>query len=201
MNGRPSTRARAGAALAAAVVGASLLLAACVGGSNAVDQGTGTYRFVSGTGLGKVIPIGSRKTLGTVTGSLLDGGTYSLSSDAGKVVVMNFWATWCGPCTTETPQFDSVYRQYRSKGVTFVGIDTKETNRDAPKSFVKDNNISYPIVFDEQGQTAIELGKIPSESLPFTVLIDKHDRVAAVYLRVLGPADLTPVLNQLVAET
>ena len=198
MNGRQPTRVRWGAAVAAVL--AAAVLTSCSGGSNAVDQGTGSYRFVSGTGLGKVIPAASRKPVGNVTGSLLDGGSYALTSDAGKVVVMNFWATWCGPCTTETPQFDSIYRQYKSKGVEFVGIDTKETNRDAPRAFVKDNDISYPIVFDEQGEAAIELGKIPSQSLPFTVLIDRHDRVAAVYLRVLSPADLTPVLNQLVAE-
>ena len=200
MNGRRHSLGRWVAGIAAAAVVATLVMTSCSGGSNAVDQGTGSYRFVSGTGLGRDIPVASRKPVGAVTGSLLNGGSYALASDAGKVVVMNFWATWCGPCTTETPQFDSVYRQYQSKGVTFVGIDTKETNRDAPRAFVKDNNISYPIVFDEQGQAAIELGKIPSQSLPFTVLIDKHGRVAAVYLRVLSPADLTPVLNQLVAE-
>ena len=199
MNGIRRNAARWGAALVAAAV----LLTGCAGGSNAVSQSGSTYRFVSGTGQGSLIPVADRKTVGVVTGSLLDGGTFNLASDAGKVVVLNFWATWCGPCTTETPQFDSVFRSYQAKDepVTFVGIDTKETNRDAPRAFVKDNHISYPIVFDEQGETAIELGKIPSLSLPFTVLIDKQGRVAAVYLRVLSPDDIEPVLNKLVAET
>jgi thiol-disulfide isomerase/thioredoxin len=186
------------AAVAAALAGS--LLSACTG-SNAVDQSGGSYRFVSGNKLGSMIAPGHRKKVGTVTGNLLDGGTFNLACDLGKVTVINFWATWCGPCTTETPQFDSVYRQYKNQGVTFVGIDTKESGRDAPRAFVRDNKISYPIVFDENGETAIELGKIPSQSLPFTVVLDKLGRVAGVYLGKLEPKDLTPVLTKLIAET
>src|SRR5258708_4103157 len=130
---------------AAAAVAAATVLTACTG-SNAVDQGGGSYRFVSGNKLGSLISPDHRKKVGTVTGSLLDGGTFNLASDLGKVTVINFWATWCGPCTTETPQFDGVYRDYKSQGVTFVGIDTKESGRDAPRAFVRDNQISYPIV-------------------------------------------------------
>jgi thiol-disulfide isomerase/thioredoxin len=184
----------------AAIAGAVLPLAACTG-SDAVSTGTGDYRFVTGNGLGTVIPEAKRHKAGEVTGSLLDGGTFNLASDLGKVTVVNFWATWCSPCVVETPQFDSVYREYKNKGVTFVGIDTKEADRSAPRSFVKDNKISYPIVFDENGETAVELGNIPAGGLPFTVLIDKQGRVAAVYLRSMAPNDLKPVLKQLTAET
>jgi peroxiredoxin len=194
------TRRRPLAAALALLAAGTLTLAGCSGGSNAVSQSGGNYRFVSSNSKGSLIPVANRRTVGQVTGSLLNGGTFTLSKDAGKVVVINFWATWCGPCTTETPEFDSVYRKFRNSGITFVGIDTKESSRDAPRAFVKDNKISYPIVFDEQGYTAVELGKIPSQSLPFTVLIDKEQRVAAVYLGVLEPKDLEPVLTTLTKE-
>jgi peroxiredoxin len=189
----------AAAALLAATISAALLLTACTG-KNAVDQSGSTFRFVTGTSAGKVIPIGQRKAAGQFTGDLLNGGSYALRQDAGKVVVINFWATWCGPCTTETPQFDSVYRSVRDQGVDFVGIDTKEGGKDAPRAFVKDNKISYPIVWDEQARTAVALGKVPALSLPFTVLIDKQQRVAAVYLHQLTAKDLQPVLASLIAE-
>jgi len=186
--------------LAAGAV-AALLLAGCTG-KNAVDQSAGgQFRFVSGTGVGNTVGAADRKKAGGFTGDLLNGGKLSLSQSAGKIVVINFWATWCSPCTVETPQFDSVYRANKAKGVVFIGIDTKETSTDAAKAFVKDNDISFPIVSDEQGETAIALGKIPARALPFTVILDRQQRVAAVYLRTLTPKDLQPVLDKLLAES
>jgi peroxiredoxin len=187
--------------LLAAVVLAALLLAGCTG-KDAVDQSAGgQFRFVSGTGVGKTIASGEREKAGGFTAKLLGGGSLSLAQSAGKIVVINFWATWCSPCIVETPQFDSVYRGNKAKGVEFIGIDTKETSTDAAKAFVKDNDISYPIVSDEQGETAVALGKIPALALPFTVILDRHQRVAAVYLHSLTPKDLQPVLDTLLAES
>ncbi|MEP7020401.1 MAG: redoxin domain-containing protein, partial [Pseudonocardiales bacterium] len=96
--------------LLAAVVLGGLLVAACTG-KDAVDQTAGSqFRFVSGTGVGKTIAAADRKKAGEFTGDLLNGGKLALTESAGKVTVINFWATWCGPCTVETPQFDQVYR-------------------------------------------------------------------------------------------
>lgn len=199
LEGVRKARTRAVWAMLAAAV---LALAACTGGKDAVDQTAGgQFRFVSGNSSGKLIVPADRKKAGEFSGDGLDGGTVSLAQNAGKVVVVNFWATWCGPCQTETPQFDAVYRQNKAKGVTFIGVDTKETSRDAARAFVKDNDITYPIMWDEQARTAVALGKIPALGLPFTVLIDKQQRVAAVYLQKLTAKDLQPVLDKLIAET
>jgi peroxiredoxin len=178
----------------------ALVLAGCTG-KDAVSQGDGTlYQFKSATKLGQTIAPGERKTAGNVTGDLLDGGTYSLSADKGKVVVLNFWASWCSPCRTEMPGFDALYRQDKAN-TTFVGIDTKDGSVSSAKAFVTDNAISYPIVRDEPGKTALQLGKIPSGALPFTVILDKQQRVAAVYLQPLKAGDLQPVLAKLSAES
>ncbi|MDQ2749788.1 MAG: TlpA family protein disulfide reductase [Actinomycetota bacterium] len=185
----------------AAVVLGGLLSAACTG-KDAVDQGAGgQYRFVQGTGVGKTIAAAQRKPAGGFTGELLNGGTLALAQSAGQVTVINFWATWCGPCTVETPQFDAVYRSNKARGVAFIGIDTKETSTGAAKAFIADNDISYPIVSDEKGETAVALGKIPALGLPFTVILDRHQRVAAVYLHSLTAKDLQPVLDMLIAES
>jgi peroxiredoxin len=182
------------------LIGCALALAGCTG-KDAVVQGDGTlYQFTSATKLGQTIAPGDRKDAGDVHGDLLNGGTYDIAADKGKVVVLNFWASWCSPCRTEMPGFDALYRQDKAN-TTFVGIDTKDPSTSSAKAFVSDNNISYPIVADEPGKTALELGKIPSGSLPFTVVLDKQQRVAAVYLQTLQAADLQPVLTKLAAES
>jgi peroxiredoxin len=178
-----------------------LTITACSGGKDAVDQQAGgQYRFVGATSKGHTIAAADRKAVGTVTGSLLDGGNFRLADYKGKVVVINFWASWCVPCQTEMPQFDLLYRQVKTQGIQFLGIDAKDT-RSGGRSFVQANDISYPIVWDEQARTALQLGKVPSVSLPFTVIVDKQQRIAAVYLGALQPADLRPVITGLTRET
>ncbi len=185
--------------LASAVLVTALAVSGCAG-TDAVEQGSGSqFRYNSANVPGSLIPVAKRKPSGDFSGQLLDGATYRLAAQAGKVVVVNFWGTWCPPCVIETPQFDSVYRSYKSKGVTFVGIDTKDV-RDKAKAFVRDNDITYPIVFDEQGETAVRIGDIPTQGMPFSVLIDKRSRVAAVYVGAVSPKDIEPVLDKLVAE-
>jgi peroxiredoxin len=181
------------------VLAAALALSACTG-SDAVDQNpNGTFKFSSGTPLGKLYPVKDRRPAGSFSGTLLDGGTTNLAATHGNVVVINFWAAWCAPCKTETPQFDLVYRRTKARGVDFLGIDTKDILGNA-KAFVSDYDISYPIVYDEQGETALRLGDLPATALPFTVLLDKRGRVAAVYIIRLSAKDLTGALDKLLAE-
>ena len=160
------------------------------------------YNFVHATPRGTLIAPDERKPAPSgVSGTLLNGGTFTLSGERGKVVVVNFWGTWCGPCTTEVPQFDSLYRQVHSQGIDFVGIDTNDYSPGAPQAFVTDNHISYPMVFDEQAKVGLELGNLPINGLPITVLIDREQRVAAVYVGAVLPADMRTPLATLAAET
>jgi thiol-disulfide isomerase/thioredoxin len=173
---------------------AILALSACSGGGDSK-----TYRFTSATELGKVIAKQDRKPAGSFTGALIGGGTTSLSAYHGEVAVLNFWASWCAPCRIESPQLDLVYRRMKSRGVAFVGVDTKDVKSNA-EAFVKDFDISYPIVYDEQGEIAVRLGNLPARGLPFTVLVDKAGEVAAVYVGQLTAKDLQGPLDTLIAE-
>jgi thiol-disulfide isomerase/thioredoxin len=190
--------------LLALLVGGLLLLAACTAGTDAVDQSAGgQYRFIGATPNGKTIPAASRKTAGNVSGELLSGGNFDLAAQQGKIVVLNFWASYCGPCRTESPNFDTIYRSMKGDGVEFVGLDVKEVGRDAPNAFVHDFKITYPSVWDPKAKTALQLGKLPvsTAGLPWTAIIDRQQRVAAVYVGEVLPADVKPALTSLLAES
>jgi thiol-disulfide isomerase/thioredoxin len=182
--------------VAALLVGATLVLSGCTSSSS----GNGKYVYHGAQQLGQLIKVADRKPVSNFSGSLLNGGTYHLTQDAGKVTVVNFWGEWCPPCRVETPQFGLVYDAYKAKDTAFVGIDILEPNRDKPRQFVKDNHITYPIVYDDDGETALHMGNISVPGAPFTVLLDKHHRVAAVYAVRMAANDLEPLLNKLIAE-
>ena len=175
---------------------ALLSLASC---SQAHRTANSCYRFSEATRVGSLIAEVDRRRSCGFTAPLLDGSSYALAHDAGQVVVVNFWATWCGPCAVETPQLDVVYRADKGRHVTVVGIDTKDF-RSKASAFVKDHHVSFPIVFDDRARVAVAMGRLPLVGLPFTALIDRQQRVAAVYVGAVTPKDLQPVLDRLAAE-
>lgn len=192
-----------GWARTAVVLAAALLLpvSACSAGKNAVDQGANNeFRYVQANQQGTVIAEAKRKQAGPLAGTLLAGGNYQLSSDRGKIVVLNFFASWCGPCQNETPQFDQVYRDRRPTGVQFVGLDVKDPSKSASRAWLQNKQISFPVVYDEPGKTALQLGNLPLAGLPATVVIDRQGRVSAVYVGPVLPKDLTNALDQLAKE-
>ncbi len=190
--------------LLALLVCGVLALTACTAGTDAVDQSAGgQFRFVGATPNGTTIPAASRKTAGDVSGELLSSGNFDLAAQQGKIVVLNFWASYCGPCRTESPNFDTLYRSMKRDGVEFVGLDVKEVSRDAPNSFIRDFKITYPSVWDPKAKTALQLGKLPvsTAGLPWTAIVDRQQRVAAVYVGEVLPADVKPALTSLLAES
>ncbi len=198
LDGVSSKRARTTAVLAAAL---TLLVSACSGGKNAVDQGANSeFRYVQANKQGTVIAVAKRKPAGPLAGALLSGGNYQLSSDRGKIVVLNFFASWCGPCQNETPQFDEVYRDRKTAGVQFVGLDVKDPSKSASQAWLQNKQITFPVVYDEPGKTALQLGNLPLAGLPATVVVDKQGRVSAVYVGPVLPKDLTNALDQLAKE-
>lgn len=200
-NPAASPRTRRAAVVAGVLVMLAALLSGCTGGKDAVDQNGSDFHYVQGTKVGSLIAASKRKKAGDVVGPLVGNpGSYQLSQSRGKVVVLNFFASWCGPCKVESPQFETVYQARKDKGVQFVGLDVKDT-KSAVADFISEKGLTYPIVFDELGKTAIQLGKIPLSGLPSTVIVDKQGRVAAVYTVAVLPKDIDPVLDTLTAES
>ncbi len=103
----------------------------------------------------------------------LEAKTQEFSQWNNKVVVLNFWATWCPPCRREIPDFVDVYKQYSDKGLVIVGVGTDDRRQVA--EFVKRFNIPYPILVGENSamRIAYQYGN-HSGALPYTIIIDKQ---------------------------
>jgi DsbE subfamily thiol:disulfide oxidoreductase len=121
-----------------------------------------------------------------------DGRKVSLKDFRGKVVFLNFWATWCEACRDEMPAMEKLYREFKGKGLEIVGVNVKDKRPDA-LAFLKKYQISYPIIMDPDGEAGLLYGAF---GMPITYLIDRKGVVQA---RLLGGADwYTPGARNLI---
>lgn len=184
-------------------VAVSILVSAC-GDGGTVPQGAGSFDFVSPGGKTALFydPPADRGSIGPLSGSdLISGEKISLADFVGDVVVLNVWGSWCAPCRTETPELESVYAEFGSRNVQFLGIDVRD-NRDSARDFVTDRNVTYPSIYDPEMRSLIAFGRnYPTSVVPTTVVFDKQHRVAAVYLMAVLAEDLRPLLDRLISES
>jgi len=113
-----------------------------------------------------------------------DGGEVRLSELKGQVVMINFWATWCGPCRQEMPLLQQIHAKYEPLGFTMLGVNV-EPDSAAAQNWLKDMPVSFPIVFDRKSEVSSSFGV---EAMPSSVLIDREGRVRHVH-RGYKPSD------------
>jgi thiol-disulfide isomerase/thioredoxin len=111
--------------------------------------------------------------------SATDGSTVKLSQFRGKVVILDFWDTWCPPCKAEIPSFIELYDQYKDDGLVIVGAAFGNNGPDAVKQFVKDWKMNYPVVLVTP-QVNSQYGGI--QSIPTTFVIDPEGRARAMHV-------------------
>jgi peroxiredoxin len=112
------------------------------------------------------------------------GGQVSLADLKGQVVMINFWATWCGPCRQEMPLLQQIHAKYEPLGFTMLGVNV-EPDSAAAQSWLKGMPVSFPILFDRQSAVSSSFGV---EAMPSSVLIDREGRVRHVH-RGYKPGD------------
>lgn len=146
------------------------------------------------------MPVAERRPAPEVTGTLLDGSTFTLRDWDGKVVVINYWGSWCAPCRVEAPELRAVYEATRASDVEFLGVNVKD-QRELAIGFEERFGIAYPSLFDPRGEVALKFQNFPANAIPTTIVIDRAGRVASVFPRPLREEDLLPVVVQLAEET
>ncbi len=175
------------------VAALAVLTAGCTLGTAADGDG-----FVSADG-STDIAAGERQAAPDISGPTLDGSSLALGDLDGPVVV-NFWASWCGPCAQEAPHLAAIAEQYADRGVQVVGVNVRDTTANA-LAFEREYDISYPSWDDESAQIASQFGALGPAGLPSTVLLDAEHRVASRMFGAVTARQVAPRLDALLAET
>ncbi|MFR9802661.1 TlpA family protein disulfide reductase [Pseudonocardia sp. RS010] len=161
------------------------------------------FTFVAPGGQTRIFydPPEQRGSVGELSGeSLLDPArTIRLSDFGGQVVVLNVWGAWCGPCREEMPGLQQIHEQMQPQGVTLLGIDVRD-DRETGRSFMVDRGFTYPSIYDNPGRSLLALRGFPRNTVPSTVVLDRQQRVAAIFLTAVRVSELLPVVQRIAAE-
>ena len=191
MRASPGSFNRAALVAALATALAAGLLAGCGRTPPAVDPSqVGVERFEPG----------ERPALPSVAGNTLTGAPLDLTDLRGNVVVLNSWASWCGPCLIEMPLLIDAAARYRDRGVTVIGLNALDEEANAT-AFVEDLGITFESIRDADGATLASLPGVPPRALPNTLIIDPQGDIAA---RIIGPVEepmLTEILDDILGES
>lgn len=109
----------------------------------------------------------------------LDGKQIKLSDFKGKVVILNFWATWCAPCRVEIPGFVALQKKYGDKGLAMIGVSVDEQGPDVVKEFVKQFQMTYPVVIGNE-KIVEAYGGI--DGIPTTFVIDREGQIVGKHI-------------------
>lgn len=130
------------------------------------DPKTTTAATTTGTEVGSSMPEYSAMNL--------DGTKFDLAGRRGKVVLLNVWATWCGPCRFEIPELQRIHDAYTARGFEVVGVSVDESGIESVRQFVDEQKMRYPVALDPQGQLA---NLLQTSVLPTSVLVDRGGKI------------------------
>lgn len=156
-------------------------LAGCSSSSN--SSTAGETSFVAGNGAMTLLEPADRGDRVELSGKTLDGADLELATYYGQVIVVNVWASWCGPCRAEATELANVAKEFLDRDVQFIGLNTRD-GLAAAQAFNKRFETGYPSIQDKDGKLTLAFGNLGPAATPTTLVLDKEHRVAG---RVLGP--------------
>lgn len=115
------------------------------------------------------------------TAETAGGDSFTLSEQSGKVVLLNFWATWCGPCVGEMPAFEKLDKEYGEE-LAILAVNCEE-DKETVNQFISDNGYHFPIAYDLEGKIAEQY---PCDGIPYTLVIGKDGTVKNIYIGASG---------------
>lgn len=143
-----------------------------------------------------VRPVKDRTRVADLNFPELNGGSWRLSEHRGDVVLINYWASWCGPCREETPGLIDLARNYRYKGLSIVGIAMDDGGRPAVESFLREFHLPYPVLMPNLASPSAPA----VDALPTTVLVDRNGLVAKSYVGAVSESVFRADVDHLLAE-
>ncbi|AGU14391.1 TlpA family protein disulfide reductase [Corynebacterium argentoratense] len=203
MPARTQPRRTARLVLAATtIIATTLSLTACSNDDTTNKQNT-TFSFYAPGGQTLIqYPQDERKPLNNFSGESLmhPGETISLDDYDGKVLVLNAWGQWCGPCRTEVDDLETVQENIANKGGAVLGINVRDYSPEVARDFLKDAGVTYDSIYDPPFKTAAALGGVPASVIPTTIILDKQHRPAAVFLREINADEVLNIVEPLLEE-
>jgi len=185
--------------LAVAAIGlvvAVVFLTGAVGGSG----GSADVSYVGGSTSAVLYTAGHQPTAPDFTGTTLAGAPLRFAAYRGKVVVVNFWGSWCAPCRAEAPVLAVLSQQYRRAGVQFLGVDEND-NPASGEAFERSFGIGYPSVNDPGYSVASDFSQaVPIAGTPTTLVIDRAGRIAGAVFERTTYAELNAILTNVTGK-
>ena len=182
------------AAVCTGVILAVVLVAGWAGG------GTSNVTDVDGSNSAVLYTAGHRPVAPDFTGTTLTGSRLSFSSYRDKVVVLNFWGSWCVPCREEATTLASVAALYRSSGVAFLGVDVRDTTASA-EAFARSFGVTYPSVSDPSSVITLDFTSVvPIAGTPTTLVIDPSGHIAGAVFGPVTYPELTTILTKVTGK-
>ena len=145
---------------------------------------------------GGIAPVSERKPMPALELAQLGGGEWRMADHRGQVVLINYWATWCGPCREEIPGLGRLSQGLGPRGLAVVGVSIDKGGRDKVRGFVNDFKVPYPVAFPDP-LSQMEWGMA---GVPTTILVDREGRVAKSYVGAVREADFRKDVEVLLAE-
>jgi len=165
------------------VIGALLALSFLAACSQTSTHTSGELSYVAGDGSTVYLASDKRGGVVTLSGRTLDDTNLSTQKWLGQVVVVNMWASWCGPCRSEATALANSFKELNPLRVQFVGLNTRD-GKAAAQAFNNRFPTGYPSIQDQDGQLILRFGNLGPAATPSTIILDAKGRIAA---RILGP--------------